>query len=107
MAAYDEGLVKGDAVLAAAVWRNVFKGDEEVDLRGLGEVVNYMRSVLGKLDGMKDEDVASGELVFGDPGAEGALVRERSKMMDVPFEEEESKGAKETTAAQAHATTAV
>ena len=31
--AYDEGLVKGDAVLAAAVWRNLFKAREDVDVR--------------------------------------------------------------------------
>ena len=84
-AAYDEGLVKGDAVLAAAVWRNIFKGDEGVDLRRLGQVVSYMRSVLSKLDAMSDEAIASGDVVFGDPGSEAALVRVRSKMMDQPF----------------------
>lgn len=86
-AAYDEGLVKGDAVLAAAVWRNIFKGDEDVDLRQLGQVVSYMRSVLSKLDAMGDEAIASGDVVFGDPGSEAALVRVRSKMMDQPFTE--------------------
>ena len=90
-AAYDEGLVKGDAVLATAVWRNIFKGDEDVDLRRLGQVVSYMRSVLSKLDAMGDEVIASGDVVFGDPGSEAALVRVRSKMMDQAFLEEKGK----------------
>ena len=90
-AAYDEGLVKGDAVLAAAVWRNVFKGDEEVDLRKLGQVVSYMRAVLHRLDKLEDEAVTSGDVVFGDPGSEAAGVKIRSKMMDKPITEEDLK----------------
>jgi cytochrome b pre-mRNA-processing protein 3 len=43
MAAYDEGLVKGDAELAGAVWRNLFKGSEEVDWVKVAEVVAYIR----------------------------------------------------------------
>ncbi|CAG9937615.1 unnamed protein product [Clonostachys rosea f. rosea IK726] len=31
--AYDEGLIKGDAILASAVWRNLFKGDPDADPR--------------------------------------------------------------------------
>ena len=81
LAGYDEGLIKGDAVLATAVWRNVFKADENVDFRGLGEVVSYMRGVLKGLDGMKDEAIASGEVVFGDPGSERAGVLESSSAM--------------------------
>ncbi|KAL8732031.1 MAG: hypothetical protein Q9166_002983 [cf. Caloplaca sp. 2 TL-2023] len=92
LAGYDEGLVKGDAVLATAVWRNVFGGREDVDLVGLGEVVSYMRGVLKGLDGMKDEVVADGEIEFGSPGSQRGLVEVRSKMMDtLPKEEVESK----------------
>lgn len=68
IAAYDEGLVKGDAVLATAVWRNVFKADENVDAVKLAEIVSYMRRWAGKLDGMNDADVAAGGITFG--GAE-------------------------------------
>ena len=86
MAGYDEGLMKGDAVLAAAVWRNVFKADEEVDLRGVGMVVSYMRRVLKTLDSVEDEVVASGRIRFGDPSSEAGMVAVRSKGMDVPLE---------------------
>ncbi|KAI9879443.1 MAG: Protein cbp3, mitochondrial [Pleopsidium flavum] len=92
-AGYDEGLVKGDAVLAAAVWRNVFKGDEEVDLRRLGEVVSYMRRVLKTLDTVQDEAIASGRIKFGDPGSERDLVSAASKMMSVPITDADVKPA--------------
>ena len=87
-AAYDEGLVRGDAILATAVWRNIFKADENVDLRRLGQIVSYMRNVLSKLDVMEDEGFASGDVVFGDPGSEAALVSIRSKGMDQHFTEQ-------------------
>lgn len=88
-AGYDEGLMKGDAVLAAAVWRNVFKGDEEVDLRKLATIVSYMRRCLNRLDEAADENIVSGHVTFGDPGGEAAWVRVRSKMMDQPIQDEE------------------
>lgn len=81
LAGYDEGLIRGDAVLATAVWRNIFKAEDNVDFRGLGEVVSYMRGVLKGLDGMKDEAIAEGEVVFGDPGTERTGVLARSEMM--------------------------
>ena len=49
LAAYDEGLVKGDAVLAGAVWRNLFKGDEEVDWLKVAEVVVFIRKSINLL----------------------------------------------------------
>ena len=80
--AYDEGLMKGDAVLAAAIWRNVCKGDENIDLRRLAEIVSYVRSVLASFDAMGDEVIASGDIAFGDPSTEEGLVKMKSKMMD-------------------------
>lgn len=73
--------MKGDAVLATAVWRNVFGGKEDADLVGLGEVVSYIRGVLKGLDGMEDEVVADGEIEFGDPRSQRKVVEARSKMM--------------------------
>lgn len=52
--AYDEGLVKGDAVMAAAVWRNVFGSREDVDMRHVAAVVAFMRRNIKQLDGMLD-----------------------------------------------------
>lgn len=52
--AYDEGVVKGDAVLASAVWRNVFKAREDVSVRDLAAIVSWMRLGLKMLDQMPD-----------------------------------------------------
>ncbi|KAK2880051.1 hypothetical protein FQN49_000629 [Arthroderma sp. PD_2] len=55
LAAYDEGLVKGDAELAAAVWRNLFKGaatdrdGNELDWGKIAQVVLYIRQSLDKM----------------------------------------------------------
>ncbi|KAM3073618.1 hypothetical protein ACMFMG_004497 [Clarireedia jacksonii] len=87
LAAYDEGLVKGDAVLAGAVWRNVFKANEDVDIVGLATIVSYMRGVLQGLDGLKDEELMlGGYLEFSNPKDELELVLLKSKMMELPFD---------------------
>lgn len=58
LAAYDEGLVKGDAVLAGAVWRNLFKGDEEVDWIKVSVIVGYMRRVAAMLGSVEINEIA-------------------------------------------------
>jgi cytochrome b pre-mRNA-processing protein 3 len=55
--AYDEGLIKGDAILASAVWRNLFKGDPDVDPRHLAAVVGWMRSTLAALETTSDANL--------------------------------------------------
>lgn len=83
IAGYDEGLARRqDAVLATAVWRNIFRADEEVDLRGLGTVVSYMRGVLGGLEAMEDEDLTGGGVEFGDPGGQKGEVMRKSWMLE-------------------------
>lgn len=78
---YDEGLVKGDAVLAAAIWRNLFAAREDVDFEKLAQIVGYMRRELRRLDMAKDEEVANGLWKFtGEPAQEESLVKVRSKM---------------------------
>ncbi|KAI9826346.1 MAG: Protein cbp3, mitochondrial [Thelocarpon impressellum] len=89
LAAYDEGLCKGDAVLAAAMWRNVFGGDGEMDLRGLGMVVAYVRRAISRLERLSDEEVVAGALDFGDPAQLRSVVEKRSKLLDEPFTEED------------------
>ncbi|KAI9641227.1 hypothetical protein NHQ30_010027 [Ciborinia camelliae] len=86
LAAYDEGLAKGDAVLGAAVWRNVFKANENIDIKGLATIVSYMRGTLQGLEKLTDEEVMCGRLTFGDPAGEASLVGIKSKMMDLPLD---------------------
>lgn len=57
--AYDEGLIKGDATLASAVWRNLFKGREDVDPRALVAIVGWMRSSLMQLEALSDNVLAT------------------------------------------------
>lgn len=63
IAAYDEGLVKGDAVLGAAVWRNLWKAEavgpdgKELDWSKIAWVVAYMRRVTAQLGRMEEADI--------------------------------------------------
>jgi cytochrome b pre-mRNA-processing protein 3 len=52
--AYDEGLIKGDAILASALWRNLFKGNPDVDPRALASIVGWMRASLKALEATSD-----------------------------------------------------
>ncbi|EED21776.1 conserved hypothetical protein [Talaromyces stipitatus ATCC 10500] len=75
LAAYDEGLVKGDAVLGAAVWRNIWKASSsthdgrDLDWAKVATVVAYMRRVLSELAKTNEAD-----LVFDLVGTEAAAV---------------------------------
>lgn len=101
-AAYDEGLARGsDAVLATAVWRNIFKADEEVDLRNVGLVVSYLRGILNGLEGIEDEGIAGGDVMFGDLKSEREGVLVTSRLMKAPLIEidagREAQGEKKRT----------
>ncbi|KAJ5028864.1 ubiquinol-cytochrome C chaperone-domain-containing protein [Bipolaris maydis] len=79
---YDEGLVKGDAMLAAAIWRNLLGAREDVDFEKLAQIVGYMRRELKRLDNATDDDVANGQWKFrGSPGDEAGLVKSPSRLM--------------------------
>jgi len=79
---YDEGLVKGDAVLAAALWRNLFAGRQDVDFQKLAQVVGYMRREIERLDKTPANEIAQGQWKFqGDPGTEAELVKMVSPSM--------------------------
>lgn len=81
---YDEGIVKGDAVLATAVWRNVFGGREDVDFEKLAQIVGYMRRELSRLDATSDDEVANGKWTFAaGPVQEAQVVKTQSKSMNV------------------------
>lgn len=66
IAAYDEGLIKGDAVLGAAVWRNLWKASptgpdgKEIDWTKVAWVVAYMRRVLLELSKVDEADLVLG-----------------------------------------------
>lgn len=85
---YDEGVIKGDAVLAAAVWRNVFKADVEVDIGDLALVTAYVRREMIMLDGLSDQQIGGGEVEFGDPAQLRRLVEKDSTWMGREFEVE-------------------
>lgn len=90
LAGYDEGVAKGeDAVLATALWRNLFGADEDVDLTHLAAVVSYTRGVLVGLDQMDQDVLVAGEVAFSDPASqlEEILVRIKSQVKMKPFEE--------------------
>ena len=95
-AAYDVGLVKGDALLASALWRNLCAGNLNVDVEKLAQVVAYTRSILYNLERIEDYVVGRGDIVFGDPAGEEKLVKQRSKLMDVKFKESELDSTGET-----------
>ncbi len=86
LAAYDEGLARGDAALAAAVWRNVFKASPDVDIRALAQITSSMKRNLSQLDRLPDEKLMVADWTFGSPESENTLVNAHSKMMDLPFE---------------------
>jgi cytochrome b pre-mRNA-processing protein 3 len=76
--AYDEGLVKGDAVLAEAVWRNLFKAREDVDVRALAAVVSWIRAGIQQFGEMTDEAVeAAWERGF-------PTIKAQLRMVDAP-----------------------
>ncbi|KAI8959410.1 ubiquinol-cytochrome C chaperone-domain-containing protein [Daldinia sp. FL1419] len=95
IAAYDEGVIKGDAVLAAAVWRNVFKAREDIDVRSLAAVVSWMRLCLKMLDQIPDEALHyQTEAVFKWP------AKNELALVDKPVREIEGRLAQDTPPVQ-------
>ena len=92
LAAYDEGLVKGDAVLGAAIWRNLWKANhtdpdgKDVDWTRIARVVAYMRRVVSDLSKVNEADLVfvleptSGKPgIFGYREADKKLVERQDK----------------------------
>ncbi|KAK9472923.1 ubiquinol-cytochrome C chaperone-domain-containing protein [Dipodascopsis tothii] len=65
--AYDEGLGSSDAVLAAALWRNLFSATDEIDVGKVEQVLRYVRTQLYVLDQLPDRDFALGNVRFVQP----------------------------------------
>lgn len=75
--------MKGDAMLAAAIWRNLMVAKQDVDFQKLAQIVGYMRRELKRLESATDDEVANGLWTFkGDPGQEASLVQQSSRMMN-------------------------
>ena len=87
-AGYDEGMIKGDAVLATAIWRNIFKADDDADFVKIGEVVSYFRALLRGLETVSDGELESAALLFNDP-ASGKSAITIKKMNPVSLRDEE------------------
>ncbi|PGH17981.1 hypothetical protein AJ80_04602 [Polytolypa hystricis UAMH7299] len=97
IAAYDEGMVSGDAVLGAAIWRNLFKASatdangEEIDWEKVACIVAYMRRALTDLSRVPEADLLSaigggplgnkGGGIFGPKPADRSLAAARSSLM--------------------------
>jgi cytochrome b pre-mRNA-processing protein 3 len=65
--AYDEGLVKGDAVLATAIWRLLFQANKEVDPLKVELVTRYARKEIARLAWLEDDVFMKGYVGFGEP----------------------------------------
>ncbi|KAH8724314.1 ubiquinol-cytochrome C chaperone-domain-containing protein [Phaeosphaeriaceae sp. PMI808] len=78
---YDEGLVKGDAMFAAAIWRNLMSSRDDVDFEKLAQIVAYVRRELKRLDMAETFDIVEGWTFSGDPGDTADLVKAPSKLM--------------------------
>jgi cytochrome b pre-mRNA-processing protein 3 len=65
--AYDEGLLRGDAVLGTAIWRLLFNADENADPVKIAMLVGYMRRELSRVGQLDDNILARGYVGFGKP----------------------------------------
>ena len=89
---YDEGLIKGDAVMAAAVWRNMFKASEDADVGDVSMVTAYLRRELRRVGEMSDDVVGEGKVTFEGAESLKALVSKESHWMQKGFSAEHLKG---------------
>lgn len=85
---YDEGLMTDDITLAAALWRNVFNGNPNVDMRHVEALLGYVRSNLYVLNKMSDREFGFGKFNFVPPNqivkpltkAQEQELREKAKL---------------------------
>jgi cytochrome b pre-mRNA-processing protein 3 len=92
LAAFDEGMIRGDAVLGAAIWRNLFRGQEDVDWEKVALVVAFLRKAIEKFGNLEVLTIIGNQ-----DGPNGLWARSRadlqqvvgkpSKRLNEPFEE--------------------
>ena len=88
---YDEGVIKGDAVMASAVWRSIFKAKEDVNIEDVAIVAAYIRRELQRLGDMSDQQISTGEVAFSSPGSVRRLLEKESPWMRKTLTAEEEK----------------
>ncbi|KAA8913855.1 ubiquinol-cytochrome C chaperone-domain-containing protein [Sphaerosporella brunnea] len=81
-AAFDEGLVKSDAILATALWRNIFDASEDVDIEAMATVTSYVRRALSKLGSVDDDVIMRGHVKFGLPLEERKVVEQKHHYLE-------------------------
>lgn len=64
---YDEGLMTDDITFAAALWRNIFSGNPDADMRHIEALLGYVRSQLYVLNKMTDREFGFGNFTFVPP----------------------------------------
>lgn len=77
---YDEGLVTDDITLAAALWRNVFNGDPNADMRHIEALLGHVRQQLYVLNKMPDRQFGFGDFSFVPPNE---VVKPLTKAQEV------------------------
>ena len=73
--AYDEALLRGDATLATALWRNIWDASDEVDFEKLALVVGFVRRVMVGLEKLGDAQVLKAKVSFGSPAEEAGKLK--------------------------------
>lgn len=81
---YDEGIIKGDAEMGAAIWRNIFKSDPEVDVSDVALVTAYVMRELQSLSKLPDHEVTQGKVKFGDAKTLTSALAIESRLMKQP-----------------------
>ena len=85
-AGYDEGLIKGDAVLATAIWRNIFKAADDADFRKVAQVVAYLRNGLRGMETVKDDELELAAVYFNSPDTGKSVISTGSSEQQVIHE---------------------
>ncbi|KAF2718074.1 hypothetical protein K431DRAFT_288024 [Polychaeton citri CBS 116435] len=90
---YDEGLIKGDAVLGTAVWRNIFQADADASVADVAVVTAYLRRELARVDKIPEGEFSTGEIKFEDPAPAfvAQVLGRESEWMARPFDPEDLK----------------
>lgn len=85
---YDEGLMTDDITLAAALWRNIFNGNPNADMRHIEALLGYVRQQLYVLNKISDREFGFGNFKFVAPDE---VVKPLTKAQEEKLREEAKK----------------